>query len=291
MKVLAFGEILWDIIEGENHLGGAPFNFAAHVVKCGGESAIISAVGDDQLGKLAIEEARMLGVDVSLIATLPDKPTGTVDVFLKDGQPDYTIHEEVAFDAIARPDVKRIQNNSFDVFYFGSLAQRDSKTRESLQWILDTVKFKHVFYDINIRKNYFSKEIVEYSLRHCTVFKINDAEAQTISNLFYNRFLSIEDFAKKIAQDFKLEVIIITAADKGCYILKDNVFTHVSAEIIKLVDAVGAGDSFSAAFMTSYFKNNDEKKAALIANKVGGFVAGSRGAIPAYSEEIISLLK
>ena len=291
MNVLAFGEILWDIIEGENHLGGAPFNFAAHVVKCGGKSSIISAVGMDTLGQQAIAQAKALGVDVSLVVSLPDKPTGTVDVFLKEGQPDYTIHEGVAFDAIPLPSANLILNKSFDVFYFGSLTQRGRTSRESLQWILDNVKFKQVFYDINVRKNFFSKEIVENSLRHCTVFKINDSEAQTISLLFYNSALGLEDFARKIATDFTIEVVIITAAEKGCYLLKDNVFNHVKGEIVKVVDAVGAGDSFSAAFMKSYVTDGDEKKAAVIANRVGGFVASSRGAIPSYSEEILSLFK
>lgn len=291
MNVLAFGEILWDIIEGEHHLGGAPFNFAAHVVKCGGKSSIISAVGTDQLGQQAIEQASALGVDVSLVASLPDKPTGTVDVFLKSGQPDYTIHEGVAFDSIPLPNANLIKSNSYDVFYFGSLAQRGPASRETLKWMLDNLKFKIIFYDINIRKDYFSKEIVENSLRHCTVFKINDAEAQTISDLFYNTTLSLEAFARKIATDFNIEVVIITAAEKGCYLLKDNVYSHVPGEVVKVVDAVGAGDSFSAAFMKSYFTDSDEKKAAKIANRVGGFVASSRGAIPSYSDEILSLFK
>jgi len=290
MKVLAFGEILWDIIEGEYHLGGAPFNFAAHVVKCGGASTIISAVGTDRLGKQAIDEAKALGVDVSLIATIPDKPTGTVDVFLANGQPDYTIHEGVAFDVIPMPAGHEIKSGGYDVFYFGSLAQRSTTSKKSLQWIFDHVKFRHVFYDINLRKDFYSKEIVENSLHHCSIFKINDTESKAIAKLFYGKELTLEEFARKIVADYKVEVIIITAAEKGCYLLKDNHFFHMPGEVVKVVDAVGAGDSFSAAFMKAYDKTGNVSVASAIANKVGAYVASSRGAIPPYSEEIKKLL-
>src|SRR5689334_16052733 len=123
LSVLAFGEILWDIIDGQKYLGGAPLNFSAHVVKCGGRAAIISAVGKDNLGEKAIQSLTTLHVDSSFVQQSQHKPTGTVDVFLTHGQPDYHIHEDVAFDFIALPHLEKIVRGDFNAFYFGSLAQ------------------------------------------------------------------------------------------------------------------------------------------------------------------------
>lgn len=289
MHVLAFGEILWDIIEGQYHLGGAPFNFAAHCIKCGHQASIVSAVGDDELGKNAIQQAIKLGANVTHLNTLPNKRTGTVDVFLNKGQPDYTIHENVAFDFIPAPKISA--QEPIDVFYFGSLAQRNPTSQNTLKGILEARDFKHVFYDINLRKEFYSREIVEYSLMHCTVFKVNDLEADIISKLLYSTVLPLEEFTKKITADFNIPVIIVTAAEKGCYVYHKNILTHVEGSKIEVVDAVGAGDSFSAAFMSVYTSTGNPLKAAVIANKVGAFVATQRGAIPPYSKEVEAIVK
>lgn len=289
MNVLAFGEILWDIIEGQHHLGGAPFNFAAHCIKCGHQASIVSAVGDDELGRNAIQQAIKLGANVTHLSTLPDKRTGTVDVFLYNGQPDYTIHENVAFDFIPAPKISA--QEPIDVFYFGSLAQRSPTSQKTLRGMLEEREFNHVFYDINLRKEFYSREIVEYSLAHSTVFKVNDSEAEIISKLLYSSILPLEEFTKKVAADFNIQVIIVTAAEKGCYVYHKNNLTHFAGSKIEVVDAVGAGDSFSAAFMSVYTITRDPLKAASIANQVGAFVATQRGAIPQYSKEIEAIVR
>jgi len=287
MKVLAFGEILWDIIEGQPYIGGAPFNFAAHVVKNGGEASILSSVGNDELGRKAIEAAAGLGVEASLIATHPKRPTGTVDVFLKDGQPDYTIHEGVAFDEIRMEESGTIPGGIFDVFYFGSLAQREQVSRETLDRILGKFSFREVFYDINIRKSYYSPTIIRSSLDRATIFKINDQEALLVSRLFYGSELPLEDFVQRIAQDFSVPVVIVTAAEKGCYVFSGFGFHHVPAVPVTVADAVGAGDAFSAAFITQLLSGSDVVTAARRANAVGGYVASQRGAVPAYPEGLV----
>ena len=281
MNVLAFGEILWDIIEGEHHLGGAPFNFAAHVVKCGGRASILSAVGKDVLGERALGRAQELGVDVSMVSQL-DLPTGTVDVFLQEGQPDYTIHEGVAFDRIPPPAAGLINAGKFDVFYFGTLAQRDEVSKTTLTGLLEQNRFDYIFYDINLRKQFYSRAIIESSLRHANIFKINDHEAETVSGLFYGSVLPMEEFCRRLAADFNLLIIIITAAEKGCYLWFDGSLHHVPGKKVVVADAVGAGDSFSAAFLTVLLRKGVILEAAGVANQVGGFVASQRGAIPDY---------
>ena len=287
MKVLAFGEILWDIIEGQPYIGGAPFNFAAHVVKNGGEASILSSVGNDELGRKAIEAAAGLGVDASLMATHPKRPTGTVDVFLKDGQPDYTIHEGVAFDEIRMEESGSISGGPFDVFYFGSLAQLEQVSRETLDRILGKFSFREVFYDINIRKSYYSPTIIRSSLDRATIFKINDQEALLVSRLFYGAELPLEGFVRRIAQDFSVPVVIVTAAEKGCYVFSGSGFHHVPAVPVTVADAVGAGDAFSAAFITQLLSGSNVITAARRANAVGGYVASQRGAVPAYPEGLV----
>lgn len=285
MKVLAFGEILWDIIEGTPYIGGAPFNFAAHIVKNKGAASIFSAVGKDELGTKAIQEAERLGVSTGLIHRHPEKPTGTVDVFLKEGQPDYTIHEGVAFDEIIAEDLVAVTDGKFDVFYFGSLVQRGHKSRITLEYILDHFKFRHVFYDINIRKSYYSPTIIRTSLGKATIFKINDQEAALVSRLFYGEDLGFEVFSRRIAEDFNVEIVIITAAEKGCFIRSGNRFDHVPGVPVQVADAVGAGDAFSAAFISRLFSGSDPIAAAHYANVVGAYVASQRGAIPEYPVE------
>jgi len=291
MQALIFGEILWDIIEGKKYLGGAPFNFAAHCIKCGMQSSIISNVGKDELGQEVLKAVKQLGVNSTYLGVLPDYPTGTVDVFLTNGQPDYTIHEEVAYDFITSVPIEELRKSQFDIFYFGSLIQRSEISRTSLREILENITFEHVFYDINIRRSFYSKGIIEYSLRHCTIFKINDEETTIVSKLLYGMLLPLETFAFKIALDFNIPTIIITAGENGCYILADGRITHVPSKKVDVQDAVGAGDSFSAAFMGIFTATKNPILSAQIANKIGGYVATQRGAIPEYSEEIKGLFK
>ena len=291
MKVLSFGEILWDIIEGKKYLGGAPFNFSAHMAQCGAKAFIISRLGKDELGKKAAEMAASYEVNTSLIQWDDKHPTGTVEVILNQGQPDYTIHTSVAYDFIDYTEVSsKLQDQEFDVFYFGSLAQRTVTSRQTLKSLLAKNTFDYVFYDVNLRKDSFSKDIIHDSLKLCNILKLNHSEVPEVSQLLYKADLSMEEFCKKMYIDYELELVIITAAEKGCYIFEADKLQLVPGRAVEVADAVGAGDSFSAAFMYIYFHKGDALAAAKVANQVGGFVASHHGAIPSYSEEIKSLL-
>jgi fructokinase len=293
MNVLAFGEILWDIIDGVEHLGGAPFNFAAHICKGGSSAAIVSRLGHDARGDKAYNLARSYGVDTTLIERDASQPTGTVDVMLNNGQPDYTIHQPVAYDFIsAEAALAAVAKNSFDVFYFGSLAQRHHVSQAALIKLLDKGKFSHVFYDVNLRKEGYSNDIVLNSLRHCSIFKLNIDEVPVIASMTGIRESDMHSFCKQLMHQFSnLKIVIVTAAEKGAYIYADDQLSHIPAVPVKVVDAVGAGDSFSAAFMTIYFKTGDALQAGKVANRVGAFVASNAGPIPHYSKEIGALFR
>jgi fructokinase len=289
---LAFGEILWDVINGSEHLGGAPFNFAAHMAQCGNESFIISRLGSDFLGMRAFNKSKAYNVNVSLIEWDELYPTGTVDVALKDGQPEYTIRQEVAYDFIkAEAAMPMLEKYKFDIFYFGSLAQRNSTSSETLSKILSAGRFKHIFYDVNLRKAGYTENIVRNSLSACTIFKLNADEVPVISEIFTGTTLSHENFCKCIKALYpNIRIIIITASEKGCFIFVEGGLVFCPGTPVQVTDAVGAGDAFSACFMHVYASVGDARIAARAANEVGAFVATKHGAIPEYSSTIKELL-
>lgn len=282
MKCLAFGEVLWDVIDGEEHLGGAPLNLLAHMAIMGADSEIISAIGDDDRGRKIIEELSRIHVSDILLQKV-DYPTGWVDVELSGGgQPTYTIHENVAFDNVEMTTEleSSLKNNAYDVFCFGTLAQRGELSQKTLKEILEKVETKEIFYDVNLRQKYFSKEMVEESLKSATIVKLNDAEVEVLSELLFDEKMQEDVFAEKLKSVFNVGVIIVTKGKKGCsvYSAKDEV--HVEGVKVEPADTVGAGDAFSAGFLYTYISTGDIHQSAEFANKVGAYVTTQHGAIP-----------
>ncbi|HLT81931.1 MAG TPA: carbohydrate kinase [Cyclobacteriaceae bacterium] len=290
MKVLAFGEILWDVIDGEEFLGGAPLNFAAHCAQCGNEAYIISRVGKDRLGEKALELCRSFNVSDAYIQIDPRRPTGTVDVVLADGQPDYTIHENVAYDYIAADDIPDVRG--FDVLYFGSLAQRSLKSALALDSVLERGKFRYVFYDVNIRKRIDAAAILRRSLPRCTIVKMNTDEIGVVGALLEENSDSYEVVCRLLVEQYpNIDVVIVTAADAGCYVFHADQLYHVPGIPVVVEDAIGAGDAFSAAFMNEFVRSGDPQAAARLANRVGAFVASKRGPLPTYTDEVLKAVR
>lgn len=291
MKALAFGEVLWDLIEGDNYIGGAPFNFSAHMAQCGAQSYIISRLGKDLLGEKAFHRFEEMRIDSAFVQWDESHPTGVVEVTLAQGQPEYIIHEETAYDFIDLTDVQlKMDNEHFDCFYFGTLAQRNIVSRQTLQWLLNHKQFKLIFYDVNLRKGFYSAGIITASLKACNIFKLNQEEADTISMLLYQKHLPLKDFVFQVGRDFTIDIIIITSGAEGCFVYDGKNVSLVAGAEAELVDAVGAGDAFSAAFVVKYMSHGNAFKAAETANQLGAFVAASRGAVPGYSAEIKQMI-
>lgn len=293
MRVLSFGEILWDIIEGKYYIGGAPFNFASHIARCGADTYMVSRLGKDMWGEKAFDEVGKLGINSRFIQWDKARPTGTVDVFLKKGQPTYTINPEVAYDYLDFEELIEagLKEKSFDMFGFGSLAQRNEVSRKCLYQILESLSFKHIFYDVNLRKDCYSAEIVNDSLKYSTILKLNDDEVPLISEFAFSEKMEIEAFCEKVSAERGQEIVIVTAGGDGCFIYHENQLHKVPGKKVEVVDTVGAGDSFSAAFLAMYFKKGDPVYAASVANQLGAFVASSHGPIPAYSDELKKVLE
>ena len=298
IRALSFGEILWDIIQGEAHIGGAPFNLAAHLVKMGAKAGIISSLGTDDLGERALAGVKDLGIDPRFITVQDAYPTGTVDVFLDDqGHPDYTIHTDTAWDnlSVSEDDLRVITAESWDVFCFGTLAQRSEKNRQLLLSVLTGIDAGHIFYDMNLRQRYYRKDWIERSLDFTTILKLNDDEAASVAEMFVMPSIKTEDdqrsFAHALALHHDLDVVILTRGNDGAMAYAGGEVYESSCGDVEVVDTVGAGDSFSAGFLTAYLSGAEVSVATEFASGIADFVVSQRGAIPDYTQEQKDALK
>jgi len=301
IKVLTFGEALFDIIRGSAHLGGAPLNLAAHLAKLGARPSVLTAVGNDELGKILLTKAEAMGIDTSYILIDEKRPTGTVTVKLQaEGIPAFTINEGVAWDAITldEKELRTLSEEEWDVFCFGTLAQRTEENRKTLERIFSKIKAKHFFYDVNLRTGYYKKEWILSSLKRATILKMNEEEAETICNLLNNTvdfcksFSTYINFCNLVSEKYpKISVICITKGSKGAAVYHKGIYEEIETTPIKVADTVGAGDAFSAGFLYTYLSGHSVSKAASIACILGTYVASKPGSVPEYSKELIEELK
>ena len=292
MKVLSFGEIMFDITEGKKYIGGAPFNVAAHLSKLGAQSYILTGVGSDKNGQEALESTHDLGIKTDFISTTEKFPTGTVTVELKDGKPSYTIHENTAWDNINLCDsgLDRLTSEFWDLLAYGTLAQRTKENRNLLDLIRTRGHFKAIFYDVNLRQHFFKPEWILSSFEDSSIVKINDEEAVFLSKLLYNREMKEEEFADMILGEFDLDIVCITFGADGAGIMTEEGWSKVPGEKINVRDTVGVGDSFSAEFLHSLYIGYSPIESAGRACVMGAYVASSAGAVPGYSDELKEIL-
>ncbi|MFP4180350.1 MAG: carbohydrate kinase family protein [Spirochaetaceae bacterium] len=289
MNALSFGEILWDVIEGKEHIGGAPFNLASHLAMMGADSAIISAVGDDKRGKKALEKAVEYGIDTRFINTEKSVNTGIVEVELdKGGSPSYDIKEDSAWDFIelSPEQLQQLSSSKWDVFTFGSLAQRSEQNRLVLEKIIEAAAPTELFFDVNLRLDYYNREIIADSLRNATILKLNDDEVPVVSRLLYGEKVLDRAFCERMEREWGIHTTCITRGEKGSSVFCRGHYSRVPIVPVEVADTVGAGDSFSAAFLYGYFTTGDVKRAINLASLLSSFVASKNGAIPAYDEPV-----
>ena len=281
MKVLSFGEVLWDTYPTEKHIGGAPLNFSAHFVKAGGEAYLLSAVGKDDLGADALSFLKAHGVRTDFVSVLQGKRTGECLVTL-DGQgiPHYDLLSDVAYDEIPEPD---LSDADFDAFYFGSLALRSEKNRETVSKILQSHAFGDVFVDINIRPPFFSSDVIRFAFQNATILKISEEEMPTVTKLLFGWERDAAEAIKAIAETFgNVKIILVTKGENGsvAYDCKSGRTDYCEAIKVKVASTVGAGDSFSAAFLYGYLSGKPIEDCLRSASRVSAFVCSKAEAIP-----------
>ena len=285
--VVGMGEALWDVLPEGKKIGGAPANFAYHVSQFGLPSCVVSAIGDDALGKEIIENFTSKGLD-QLIAEVP-YPTGTVQVEIdQTGIPLYDIMENVAWDNIPYTEHLDALAKRTKAVCFGSLAQRNVVSRETINHFLDTMPKDDdslIVFDVNLRQGFYNKEILCKSMQNCNILKINDEELITVSRMFGYPGIDLQDKCWILLGKYNLKMLILTCGINGSYVFTPGNVSFQPTPKVEVADTVGAGDSFTAAFIASILKGKSVTEAHSIAVKTSAFVCTQKGAMPILPPE------
>lgn len=292
MKITVFGEILWDMFPDKREIGGAAFNFAAHMAKLGADVTMLSALGKDREGDDALELAAGFGIDLTNTARV-DLPTGRALITLTDGTPDYELPYPVAYDCVPLPPAGSPCFNA-DAVYFGSLPARNpgSVTRASLKALLERGNYRELFFDINIRKQNYTADLLDLALSHATIFKLSrderavlDIDADPDSH---------KSFCRAICRRYpNIRLVLLTLDKDGSkvYDARADKILRIRCSKSKVVSTVGAGDSFSACFLYNYLSGEPVEVCLKRATALADYVVGHLGAIPDYTPELVNKIR
>ena len=280
--VVGMGEALWDVLPEGKKIGGAPANFAYHVSQFGLPSCVVSAVGSDSLGQEIIENFTSKGL-THLIEEVP-YPTGTVQVEIDQaGIPQYEIKENVAWDNI--PYTARLEAlaQRTRAVCFGSLAQRNVVSRQTINRFLDAMNHDDetlVVFDVNLRQGFYNNEILCESMQRCNILKINDEELVTVSRMFGYPGIDLQDKCWILLGKYNLKMLILTCGINGSYVFTPGSVSFLPTPQVEVADTVGAGDSFTAAVISSILRGRSVAEAHAAAVSTSAFVCTRNGAMP-----------
>ena len=278
VNILSIGEILWDIFPDKKILGGAPANFVFHARQFGSDATLFTALGNDQQGLELEEEAAKAGIIMQ--SSRVSHPTGTADIILNNEQePTYKLNDNCAWDHIPLTNnLKRFAAKS-DLIVFGTIAQRNFESRNTIKKALELSKSpSKILFDINLRLNFYTKEIIEESLSAANYLKLNDDE-ESVLKIIFNKNIG------QIISDFNLELAILTLGPKGSRIITSNTVSECPSTKCEIIDTVGAGDSFTAFFIINYLNGMSIPESQKKASNVAAYVCAHNGAtvqIPDY---------
>lgn len=286
--IVGMGEALWDVLPEGKKIGGAPANFAYHVSQFGFNSRVVSAVGDDKLGNEILDNFSEKNLNF-MIEKVP-YPTGTVQVTLDDeGVPCYDIKEGVAWDNIPfTPALEELAKQTRAVC-FGSLAQRSVVSRETINRFLDAMPDDEGclrIFDINLRQNFYTKEILCNSMERCNILKINDEELVTVSRMFGYPGIDLQDKCWILLAKYNLKMLILTCGVNGSYVFTPGEISFVETPKVEVADTVGAGDSFTATFVAAILKGKKVSDAHKLAVEASAYVCTQNGAMPIFPLEL-----
>lgn len=289
-KVLCFGEILWDRLPSGSKPGGAPMNVALHLNAIGQKVTIASRVGDDDAGKELVAFLEDSGLKSDLIQVDEELPTSEVLVHLDEkNNATYEICEPVAWDNLQLTDSLAKRAEESGLLIFGSLASRQAQTKETFCKIMENDAVKLI--DVNLRKPYDKKEIVEPLLEKSNVIKLNDDELAIFANWNNKSDLEEKELVKWLASRYSVELICVTKGEHGALLFAEGQFYKHSGFKVTTVDSVGAGDAFLAGLVAAIFEDKTYEDALAFACATGAFVASKAGATPKYDiEEIEQIL-
>jgi fructokinase len=278
--ILCIGEVLWDALPAGLFLGGAPFNVACHLHQLGETVTIASRVGDDALGREAQRRIRARGIDDAYIQVDLQHRTGFVEVALNaTGIPAYTIIEPVAWDAIEYTEALANQAQAVRAIVFGSLAQRRSPSRETIQalWATDA----SVVFDVNLRPPFVERAVIERSLQAADIVKMNDEELEQMT-AWFDLSTAHRTAVDELADRFAITAICVTRGEHGAVLWHDGAWAEHPGYTVSVADTVGAGDAFLAGLLSAYFAGQEDSTALDDAARLGAFVATQMGPTPSY---------
>ncbi|MDR0895621.1 MAG: carbohydrate kinase [Prevotellaceae bacterium] len=280
--IVGMGEALWDVLPEGKQIGGAPANFAYHVSQFGFDSRVVTAIGRDALGDEILDVFRTKQLQGTIARV--DYPTGTVQVTLdSEGIPCYEIKEGVAWDNIPFTSELEELARSTSAVCFGSLAQRSIVSRTTINRFLDAMPDdadRLKIFDINLRQQFYTREVIEASLNRCNILKINDEELVILNRMFAYPGIDLEDTCRTLMSTYRLRILILTCGTNGSYLFAPGITSFQETPRVVVADTVGAGDSFTAAFCASILRGKSIQETHETAVRVSAYVCTQRGAMP-----------
>jgi len=282
--IVGLGELLWDEFPDFRRPGGAPANVAFDAGQLGCRGVVASRVGTDERGDALLHE--LADLDLAFVQRDPKHPTGRVTVDVSDpGHPDYVIHEQVAWDYLEADGSLMELASRADAICFGTLGQRSSVAREAIQQVLGNAASRAlIVFDVNLRQSWYDRDVIERSLNRASIAKLNRDETLVLAEMFDLRSDDPAAIACELRARFELSLICVTRAAEGCLLIGEETQVDQPGIAVDVVDAVGAGDAFTAALIVAQLEGWPLDLAAEFANRVGALVAGSPGAMPPLAD-------
>ncbi len=279
-NITSFGEILFDVYPDKKTLGGAPFNFIYHIIKLTGQGNFISRVGDDEPGRKILGGLTSAGISTAFIQNDQTHPTGAANANLDENKiPHWIIEENRAYDFIeATSSINDLIKNKTDCLYFGTLAQRNVISKETLRSLFGK-KIKY-FCDLNLRQNFYNEDVLISSLENADALKLNDDELKILNNLLLKKSENEVDLIKRLSGNFNIELVCLTKGEDGAAIYKNGETNCCKVNVKNVVDTVGAGDAYASILSIGYLQGWDIGKINKLASEFAAEIIKVDGALP-----------
>jgi fructokinase len=291
--VVGLGELLWDLLPGGKQLGGAPANFAYIARLLGDRGIIASRIGADALGGEIREKLNSLGVDSSFLQVAPAHPTGTVNVRVDaQGQPDFEIAELVAWDFFEWTPAWESLAHQADVVYFGTLGQRHSQSRATTQAFVAAARPGALkIFDVNLRQNFFSPEVIAESAKLANIVKLNHTELPRVMQMLDLVYDGEESSAERLRRAYALQLVCVTRGDNGSLLIAESASDRHHGFHVAVADTVGAGDAFTAALVYHFLRGASLPIMNDAANRMGSWVASHAGGTPPVDPALLDRVR
>lgn len=284
--VVGLGEVLWDLLPAGRQLGGAPTNFAYQAAALGARAMVVTRVGDDDLGTEVIRRFEQMNLARETVQVDPARPTGTVAVTLDDkGVPNYRFSEDAAWERLEATNDALQAVRAVHAVCFGTLGQRSSISRNAIQELVAAAPAEALkIFDVNLRHDFYSREVIEQSMRLSNVLKLNDEELAVLTAMF-SLHGDVRQRIEQLACTFEFKVIVITCGASGSLIHQEGRWSELPApQPVQVVDTVGAGDAFAAALTMGLLAGMSLQEVHTIAADIASYVCSERGATPPLPE-------